>query len=210
MLARTDDLAIEAAKLLDRPSATVASWRAGAGGGARANSGTRRSTGWPPNTTRTRPPATALRPALTSRYQAVREAAAFELATKKDPAAFESLVAILAAAFRRPSSNGSSRRWRRSATRAAGRLPRPDRERSRPARLWPTSCSRPSAGSGAPRMPIGCSASGRRIEAARGRLQRPADDQRLRSADRRPRGRAARYPTGRRSNSLVTTLSSPG
>ena len=40
----------------------------------------------------------ALRGALSSRYQAVREAAAFELATKKDPAAFEPLVAILTAA----------------------------------------------------------------------------------------------------------------
>ena len=37
-----------------------------------------------------------LRRALKSRYAAIREAAAFELATKKDPAAFEALVALLA------------------------------------------------------------------------------------------------------------------
>ena len=39
-----------------------------------------------------------LRQALESRYQAVREAAALELATKKDPAAFDALVGLLKAA----------------------------------------------------------------------------------------------------------------
>jgi ParB family transcriptional regulator, chromosome partitioning protein len=41
----------------------------------------------------------ALRGAMGSRYEAIREAAAFGLATKKDASAFATLVAILAAAF---------------------------------------------------------------------------------------------------------------
>src|SRR5206468_505648 len=40
----------------------------------------------------------ALREALTSRYQKVRETAAVELATKRDPAAFDALVGLLASA----------------------------------------------------------------------------------------------------------------
>ena len=49
--------------------------------------------------------------AWTSRYQKVREAAALELATKKDPAAFDALVALLAAQDEPTGSGRSSRRW---------------------------------------------------------------------------------------------------
>lgn len=94
MLARTDDLAIEAAKLLaDRqgkvPTATKAldavheplriqavQWLAA-------------------EYERSADAQKALRLALESRYRKVRETAAFELAGKKDPAAFDALVKML-------------------------------------------------------------------------------------------------------------------
>jgi ParB family chromosome partitioning protein len=97
MLARRDDLAIEAAKLLigRRGAAAVAT---------RALEATHESlrvlaVSWLAAAYDKDPTARdALRGALSSRYQAVREAAAIGLATKKDPAAFESLVVLLAAA----------------------------------------------------------------------------------------------------------------
>jgi ParB family chromosome partitioning protein len=97
MITRTDDLAVEAAKLLipRRGAVAVASRALEA-----VHEPLRRlAVSWLAADYDKDPAAREpLRGALTSRYQAVREAAAFELATKKDPAAFEALVALLAGA----------------------------------------------------------------------------------------------------------------
>ena len=145
------------------------------------------------DTTRTRPPATRLRLALKSRYQAVREAAALELATKKDPAAFEALVGLLeAAGDPKPAAPGDRGPGDAGRPARRGRLPRPGRgrpgrhgPRRRAARgrrpVPPPRGRRPAAG-----------AHGQGPQAPRRRGRRPAHDQRLRPADRRSRGRAAR------------------
>ncbi len=97
MLARTDDLAIEAARLLIAKLGAVA---VGTRALEAANERLRREgVAWlaaeyarDPNA---REP---LRGALRSRYAAIRESAAFELASQKDPAAFDALAALLTAA----------------------------------------------------------------------------------------------------------------
>ncbi len=97
MLARTDDLAIESAKLLiaRRGAVAVASRAVEATHPQLRN----QAVNWLAAEYDKDPGAgKALRSALSSRYQAVREAAAFALAIKKDPAAFEPLVGILATA----------------------------------------------------------------------------------------------------------------
>jgi ParB family chromosome partitioning protein len=95
MLARKDDLAIEAGKLLAarRGLVAVASRALEA-----AHEPLRiQAVNWLATESDKDPFARdALRGALTSRYLAVREAAALALATRKDPAAFEALVALLA------------------------------------------------------------------------------------------------------------------
>jgi ParB family chromosome partitioning protein len=95
MLARKDDLAIEAGKLLAarRGFVTVASRALEA-----AHEPLRsQAVNWlAAEYDKELAARDALRGALASRYQAVREAAAFAMATKKDPAAFEALVAHLA------------------------------------------------------------------------------------------------------------------
>ena len=91
MLARTDDLAIESAKLLiaRRGAVAVASRAVEATHPQLRN----QAVNWLAAEYDKDPGAgKALRSALSSRYQAVREAAAFALAIKKDPAAFEPLV----------------------------------------------------------------------------------------------------------------------
>ncbi len=97
MLARTDNLAIEAAKLLiERRGAVAVASRALEA----AHEPLRiQAVNWLVAEYDKEPAARdALRGALASRYQAIREAAAFGLANRKDPAAFEPLAAILAAA----------------------------------------------------------------------------------------------------------------
>ncbi len=97
MLARKDDLAIEAAKLLiARRGATAVAGRALE---AAHEPLRRQAISWLSAEIETDPAARDhLHRALGSRYQAIREAAALELATKKDPAAFDSLVGLLMAA----------------------------------------------------------------------------------------------------------------
>lgn len=94
LLSRTDDLAAEAAKLLAArrglvPVATAAL--------AAAHDPLRRqAVQWLAGEYEKSADAQqALRAALGSRYRKVREAAAFELAAKRDPAAFDALVALL-------------------------------------------------------------------------------------------------------------------
>ena len=94
MLSRTDDLAIEAGKLLIRRQGPVTV-------AARALEAVHpplRSlavTWLAAEYDKTPAAGDELRSGLSSRYQAIREATAFELASRKDPAAFEPLVAIL-------------------------------------------------------------------------------------------------------------------
>lgn len=94
MLTRKDELAVEAARLLNaRPGA--------AGVAARALDAAHEplrtlAVSWLGAAYDKEPAAReALRGALGSRHRAVREAAAFELAGKKDPAAFDALVTLL-------------------------------------------------------------------------------------------------------------------
>jgi ParB family chromosome partitioning protein len=97
MMTRNDDLAAEAAKLLIPRRGTVAvATRA-----LEAVHPPLRSLAvtWLAAEAEKDPAARdALRSALSSRYQAIREEAAFKLANRKDPAAFEPLVALLNAA----------------------------------------------------------------------------------------------------------------
>ena len=97
MLSRTDALAVEAGKLLigvRGAAATAAAALAAAYEPLR-----RQAVDWLAAAYETDPAAqTALRGALTSRYAAVREAAALALARKRDPAAFPALVTLLGAA----------------------------------------------------------------------------------------------------------------
>ncbi|WP_435020871.1 HEAT repeat domain-containing protein [Tundrisphaera sp. TA3] len=102
MLARTDDLASEAAKLLIARLGPVA---VGAKALGAANPAVRRQAVLWLSAEYDKDPASrdALRQALRSRYSAVREDAAFKLASHKDPAAFEVLVALLREADQAPS-----------------------------------------------------------------------------------------------------------
>jgi ParB family chromosome partitioning protein len=94
MMSRKDDLALEAAKLLmaHRGAAAVASQALTA-----AHEGVReRAVAWlAAEYDKDKSAQKTLRQALESRYQKVREAAALELATKKDPSAYEALVKLL-------------------------------------------------------------------------------------------------------------------
>ncbi len=95
MLTRTDELAMEAAKLLiDRSDVVGVAGRAleAAYAPLRTRAVSLLAAEYEKNPAARDP----LRLALGSRYPAVREAAALELATKKDPAAFEALVKLLA------------------------------------------------------------------------------------------------------------------
>ncbi len=94
MLARKDDLAIEAAKLLLARLGPVA---VGTRALEAANERLRREgVAWLAAEYDKDPAAREpLRRALGSRYASIRESAAFELATKKDTAAFEALVGLL-------------------------------------------------------------------------------------------------------------------
>jgi ParB family chromosome partitioning protein len=96
MLTRTDDLAIEAAKLLIARRGPVAtSARALEAAHPRLRS---LAVSWlAAESDKDAAARDALRAALSSRYQAIREDAAFALGHRKDPAAFEPLVALLAA-----------------------------------------------------------------------------------------------------------------
>src|SRR5262245_31683962 len=94
MLTRKDELAIESAKLLMARRAPVP---VAAKALSAAHEPLReRAVNWlAAEYDKTSAAQKHLREALTSRYQRVREAAAFELATKKDPAAFDALVKLL-------------------------------------------------------------------------------------------------------------------
>ena len=94
MLSRTDDLATEAAKLLTARRGVVPVATAALGG---THEPLRQlAVQWLAAEYEKSPEAAAaLRSALNSRYRKVREAATFELAGKKDPAAFDSLVKLL-------------------------------------------------------------------------------------------------------------------
>ncbi|MBN9521224.1 HEAT repeat domain-containing protein [bacterium] len=94
LLARTDDLATEAAKLLAARRGLVP---VAATALAAAHDPLRRqAVQWLAGEYEKSADAQqALRTALGSRYRKVREAAAFELAAKRDPAAFDALVALL-------------------------------------------------------------------------------------------------------------------
>ena len=95
MLTRKDDLAIEAAKLLTphRGAAAVAS----AALSAAHEPLRQQAVAWlAAEYEKSKDAPKQLRAALESRYAKVREAAALELATKKDPAAFDALVRFLA------------------------------------------------------------------------------------------------------------------
>jgi ParB family chromosome partitioning protein len=96
MLGRKDDLALEAARLL---IARLGPVTVGTQALEAANERLRREgVTWLAAEYDRNPAAREpLRQALQSRYSAIREAAAFELATKKDPAAFDALVGLLAA-----------------------------------------------------------------------------------------------------------------
>jgi ParB family chromosome partitioning protein len=101
MLARPDDLSVEAAKLLATSRGTTA---VAAAALAAVHEPLRaQAVAWlAAEYDKSSDAAKHLRAALASRYAKVREAAAFELATKKDPAAFDALVALLAAAADEP------------------------------------------------------------------------------------------------------------
>jgi ParB family chromosome partitioning protein len=94
MLARTDNLAVEAAKLLSERRGQVPVAAAALGG---AHEPLRQqAVQWlAAESDKSADARKHLRDALTSRYRRVREAAAFELAAKKDPAAFDALVTLL-------------------------------------------------------------------------------------------------------------------
>ena len=96
MLARADNLALEAMKLLTarRDATAVASLALSA-----ASAEVRSHAGYLLNMLWDKDPAAreALRQALKSRYPEVRKSAAMSLADKKDPVAFDTLVALLAA-----------------------------------------------------------------------------------------------------------------
>ena len=110
MLARKDDLAIEAAKLLIARRGVVAV--AGRALEAAHEPLRRQAVAWLA-AEYDKDPAARDRSAApsSSRYQAVREAAALELATKKDPAAFDAWSASSGGAATRTPSAGSSRPW---------------------------------------------------------------------------------------------------
>ncbi len=94
MLARTDNLAVEAAKLLSGRRGQVPV--AAAALGAAHEPLRQQAVQWlAAESDKTADARQHLRDALTSRYRRVREAAAFELAAKKDPAAFDALVTLL-------------------------------------------------------------------------------------------------------------------
>ena len=139
MLSRIDDLAIEAAKLLTarRGAVAVASRALEAAYDKLRN----QAVNWLAAEYDKDPAAGhALRSALASRYQAVREAAAFELATKKDPVALESLVAILAAASAPAKERRVIWRWCCSATPAPWMPSSTGSRTIRPGRHRPTTC----------------------------------------------------------------------
>ena len=98
MLARTDDLATEAAKLLmDRRGVAAAAGKALT---AAFEPLRERAVGWlAAEYEKDEAARDLLRNALGSRYDKVRTTVAFALAGKKDPAAFDALVAILKAAL---------------------------------------------------------------------------------------------------------------
>ncbi|OWK47383.1 HEAT repeat domain-containing protein [Fimbriiglobus ruber] len=97
MLARTDDLAIEAAKLLAGRRGTVSV--AAAAGQAAYEAMRQQAIRWlAAEYDQSAVARDHLRAALKSRYRLVREAAASELAAKKDAAAFDALVEMLRAA----------------------------------------------------------------------------------------------------------------
>jgi ParB family chromosome partitioning protein len=97
MLTRKDELALEAARLLiARLGAVTVGIRVLEAANERLR---REGVAWLAAEYDKNPSAREpLRAALTSRYSAIRESAAFELATKKDPAAFEAVVGLLASA----------------------------------------------------------------------------------------------------------------
>lgn len=97
MLTRKDDLAVEAFKLLiDRRGAVAVATLALEAAHERLRI---QAVSWIAGEYEKDPAASnALRKALESRYRLVREAAAFALAGKRDPAAFEALTAMLNAA----------------------------------------------------------------------------------------------------------------
>jgi ParB family chromosome partitioning protein len=97
MLSRTDDLALEAAKLLKEPRGAVAVATQALNAAHERLRG--QAVAWlAAEYDKDKSAQKPLRQALDSRYQKVREAAALELATKKDPAAFEALVKLLMSA----------------------------------------------------------------------------------------------------------------
>jgi ParB family chromosome partitioning protein len=97
MLTRMDELAVEAAKLLIPTRGTAAV--AGQALEAASEELRQQAVGWLAAEYDKDPAAREqLRQALASRYRKVRQRAALELATKKDPAAFDALVKLLAAA----------------------------------------------------------------------------------------------------------------
>ncbi len=97
MLSRKDDLALEAARLL---AARLGPVEVGTRALEAANERLRREgVAWLAAEYDKNPAARdPLRQALGSRYSAIREASAFELATKKDAVAFEALVGLLTSA----------------------------------------------------------------------------------------------------------------
>lgn len=94
MLARTDDLAVEAAKLLACRRGQVAV--AAVALQAAHDPLRQQAVQWlAAEADKSADARKHLREALTSRYRRVRESAAFELAARKDPAAFDALVTLL-------------------------------------------------------------------------------------------------------------------
>jgi ParB family chromosome partitioning protein len=94
MLTRTDDLAVEAAKLLAQRRGLVPV--AGVALGAAHDALRRQAVTWLTSEYDKSPEAKEfLHQALTSRYRATMAASAFELALKKDPAAYDALVKLL-------------------------------------------------------------------------------------------------------------------
>ena len=97
MLSRKDELAVEAAKLLQTHRGMVAT--ATRALGAAYEPLREKAVNWLAGEYDKESEAPKqLREALASRYQKVREAAAFQLATRKDPVAFDALVKMLNAA----------------------------------------------------------------------------------------------------------------
>jgi ParB family chromosome partitioning protein len=137
MLGRTDDLSTEAAKLLAGVRGVPAVARAAL---SAAHEPLRlQAVAWLAAEYDASADAKShLRAALDSRYFRVREAAANELATKRDPAAFDALVRLLAAAATRPSSGRRSPRSTASATRARRTPCSTGWRTTRPAPPWPT------------------------------------------------------------------------